>query len=62
MEERQERIDAIIQELGLSKVENTKIGNVRIRGISGGERKRTNVGVELIQNPSLLFLDEHTFC
>jgi len=44
--------------LHLSKCQNTMVGNALMKGISGGERKRTSVGVELISNPKLLFLDE----
>jgi len=36
------------------------VGGVRIRGISGGERKRLAVGIELVTSPSLLMLDEPT--
>eukprot|EP00057_Strongylocentrotus_purpuratus_P005969 XP_011660443.1 PREDICTED: ATP-binding cassette sub-family G member 2 [Strongylocentrotus purpuratus] len=53
--ERQERVDDVLYELGLSRV-----GDAMIRGVSGGERKRTNVGMELIIKPSVLFLDEPT--
>ena len=51
---------AVISELGLKKVADTKIGSASVRGISGGEKKRANIGIELIKNPSALFLDEPT--
>ena len=38
----------IIQELGLTKCQNTYVGNEVIRGVSGGERKRVNIGTELV--------------
>lgn len=53
-------VDQIITELGLSKAQNTRIGNEFIRGVSGGERKRTNIGIELLSGASLIFLDEPT--
>jgi len=58
--EKEERVDNIIQELGLRKAAHTRVGDDKHRGISGGERKRTNIAVEMIQDPSLLFLDEPT--
>ena len=39
---------------------DVQVGTQLIRGISGGERKRTNIGMELIIDPSVLFLDEPT--
>ncbi|KAK1345743.1 hypothetical protein QTO34_008207 [Cnephaeus nilssonii] len=58
--EKNERINMVIQELGLAKVADSKVGTQFIRGVSGGERKRTSIGMELITNPSILFLDEPT--
>ncbi|EMP29345.1 ATP-binding cassette sub-family G member 2 [Chelonia mydas] len=59
-QEKEERIDQIIKELGLTKVADSKVGTQFIRGVSGGERKRTNIGMELITDPAVLFLDEPT--
>uniref|UniRef100_A0A8C4XZK0 ABC transporter domain-containing protein n=1 Tax=Gopherus evgoodei TaxID=1825980 RepID=A0A8C4XZK0_9SAUR len=58
--EKEERVSQIITELGLSKVADAKVGTELIRGVSGGERKRTNIGMELITEPPVLFLDEPT--
>ncbi|KAJ6433604.1 hypothetical protein OIU84_017323 [Salix udensis] len=52
--------ESVISELGLTKCENTIIGNSFIRGISGGERKRVSIAHEMLINPSLLILDEPT--
>ncbi|XP_057188591.1 broad substrate specificity ATP-binding cassette transporter ABCG2d isoform X2 [Triplophysa rosa] len=54
------RVNHLISELGLNKVADSKVGTQLVRGISGGERKRTSIGMELIIDPSVLFLDEPT--
>ena len=54
------RVDELIVTLKLKKCENTRIGGPLVKGVSGGERKRTSIGVELITDPSLVFLDEPT--
>ena len=59
-EERNEKIETLIKELGLSACCDTNIGSVLQKTISGGERKRTAIGVELITDPSLILLDEPT--
>lgn len=41
--EKEQVVEEVIEELGLSKVKDSKIGNISIRGISGGEKKRTSV-------------------
>jgi len=60
LEQKLARVDEIIAELRLGKCANTKIGGPLIKGVSGGERKRTSIGVELITDPNLIFLDEPT--
>mmetsp|Transcript_15252 Transcript_15252/g.18569 ORF Transcript_15252/g.18569 Transcript_15252/m.18569 type:complete len:1068 (+) Transcript_15252:124-3327(+) len=46
--------------LGLSRVADSLVGDVRTRGVSGGEKKRVNIGLELMAKPRILFLDEPT--
>uniref|UniRef100_A0A671U599 ATP-binding cassette, sub-family G (WHITE), member 2c n=1 Tax=Sparus aurata TaxID=8175 RepID=A0A671U599_SPAAU len=59
-EDKNSRVNTIIQDLGLTDCADTKIGTEFLRGVSGGERKRCSIGMELITSPSLLFLDEPT--
>jgi ABC-type multidrug transport system ATPase subunit len=50
----------MLRELGLEDCTDTIVGGALRKGISGGQRKRTSVGVELVTKPSLVFLDEPT--
>lgn len=59
-EDKKLKVNAVIRELSLQDCADTKIGTDFIRGISGGERKRCSIGMELITSPSLIFLDEPT--
>ncbi|KAL6779155.1 hypothetical protein ACKKBF_B18545 [Auxenochlorella protothecoides x Auxenochlorella symbiontica] len=58
--ERERVVDDIIARLGLAKVRATRIGDKKTRGLSGGERKRLSIAVELIARPKLIFADEPT--
>lgn len=50
----------MLARLRLESCSDTMIGDDRIRGISGGEKKRTAIGIELITQPKTLYLDEPT--
>ncbi|XP_058236567.1 broad substrate specificity ATP-binding cassette transporter ABCG2b [Hemibagrus wyckioides] len=56
----EKKVASVISELGLEDCADTKIGTEFLRGVSGGERKRCSIGMELMTSPSLLFLDEPT--
>jgi ABC-type multidrug transport system ATPase subunit len=59
-EERGSIVEEILLELGLKECADTRIGNNERKGCSGGEKRRTSLGVQLLANPSVLFLDEVT--
>jgi len=59
-EEQDRLVEKLLDDLHLTKVQDTECGSVERKRISGGERKRTAIGVELITDPSVIFLDEPT--
>ncbi|XP_039743215.1 ATP-binding cassette sub-family G member 8 [Pteropus medius] len=58
--QRNKRVDDVIAELRLRQCANTRVGNAYLRGVSGGERRRVSIGVQLLWNPGILILDEPT--
>ena len=57
-EDKKKRVEQIIEKLALKKCADVIVGNAEVKGISGGERKRLSIGLELITRPSVLFVDE----
>ncbi|XP_049640668.1 ATP-binding cassette sub-family G member 8 [Suncus etruscus] len=58
--QRDKRVDAVIAEMRLRQCADTRVGNAYVRGVSGGERRRVSIGVQLLWNPGILVLDEPT--
>ena len=56
--EKDDIVEQIISELSLEGVAHSLIGDSNQRGISGGERKRVCIGMELVHSPQFIFLDE----
>ncbi|KAL7590235.1 hypothetical protein Lser_V15G40669 [Lactuca serriola] len=54
------RVQELLAELGLCHVAGERIGGGSHRGISGGEKRRVSIGVDLVHNPSVLLMDEPT--
>lgn len=59
-QEKMKLVDHILNLLDLKHCQDTIIGKVMNRGLSGGEKKRTNIACELLTNPSIMLLDEPT--
>ena len=56
----EELADTVLVQVGLARKASSLVGDVTHRGVSGGEKKRVNVGIELMSKPGALFLDEPT--
>jgi len=59
-EEIMQRCNSLLADLGLSETVHLKVGSPLEKTISGGQRKRLNIALELIREPSVLFVDEPT--
>lgn len=55
-----EAVNKTLKSLGLYEIRDIKVGNVLNKKISGGQRKRLNISLELIREPVIMFLDEPT--
>jgi len=55
-----EKVNTVLFDLDLYEVKNLHVGNPLNKFISGGQRKRLNIGLELMREPILLFVDEPT--
>lgn len=59
-EEKNRFVHDLVRKLGLVGVTETRVGDEKTRGISGGEKKRLSLGCELISAPRLILCDEPT--
>ncbi|KAF2294134.1 hypothetical protein GH714_007785 [Hevea brasiliensis] len=58
--EKKERAERTIREMGLQNAMNTRIGGWGAKGLSGGQKRRVSICIEILTHPKLLFLDEPT--
>ncbi|KAL3635362.1 hypothetical protein CASFOL_019909 [Castilleja foliolosa] len=55
-----QRVNLLMKELGLDHIAGSRIGDGSRNGVSGGERRRVSIGVELVHDPKILLIDEPT--
>ncbi|XP_062149090.1 ABC transporter G family member 1-like [Alnus glutinosa] len=58
--EKKERAEMTIREMGLQNSMDTRIGGLSVKGLSGGQKRRVSICIEILTRPKLLFLDEPT--
>lgn len=60
LSEKKARAEMTIREMGLQDAMNTRIGGWSSKGLSGGQKRRVSICIEILTRPVLLFLDEPT--
>ncbi len=61
-EEKRERVEEVLKDLELDGCADTLIGDelIGIKGVSGGQKRRVSLGIELVKDPAIIFADEPT--
>jgi ABC-type multidrug transport system ATPase subunit len=59
-EELEDKIDTLLGQLGLTDQKDTIVGDIFLKGLSGGQKRRLSVALEALTDPQNLFLDEPT--
>ncbi|KAJ3166121.1 hypothetical protein HDU88_003669 [Geranomyces variabilis] len=60
IQKKYELVESVLLELNLKECADTIIGDDRRKGCSGGEKRRVSIGVQLLVNPSVIYMDEPT--
>jgi len=58
--EQKKIVESAIVDMGLYECQNTAVGNFFVRGLSGGEKRRLSIALQILTRPRVLFLDEPT--